>query len=108
MLLVAALAFLPPLLGDVPATFAGPWRATLASPGGELPFALEIDPARPSATVRNGSESIEVRDVRFENGELVLGSPHYDAELRARAIAGRDDEIDGTWTKRTSSAAPAE
>src|SRR5689334_21441596 len=103
MLLAAALVLLPSLLGDVPAALAGPWRATLASPGGELPFALEIDAARHSATVRNGSEAIEVPDVRFENGELVLGFPHYDAEVRARLAAGRDDELEGRWTKRTGS-----
>lgn len=108
MLLAAAIALLTPLLGDLPATLGGPWRATLASPGGELPFALEIDVARPAAIVRNGSEAIDVPEVRFENGELVLGFPYYDAEIRARAASGREGELEGTWTKRSGAGASVE
>lgn len=105
MLLAVALAFLTLQTTPLPAELAGPWRATLASPGGELPFALEIDTAGAAgaARVKNGAEVVDVPEVRFEQGELVLGFPHYDSAIRARLVAG---VLEGTWTKRGSTEEP--
>lgn len=102
MLLAALLALCPQEKPSLPAEFVGPWRAALASPGGELPFALELD-ASGAARVVNGAESIPVPDVKLEGGELVLAFPHYDSEVRARLTNGA---LDGAWTKRTAAEEP--
>lgn len=99
-LLITALPLQKPAL---PVELAGEWRATLASQGGELPFALVIDAAG-SASVVNGAERVEVPDVRFADGELVLGFPHYDSAIRARLV---DGALRGAWEKRGAAAAPA-
>ncbi len=83
---------------------AGAWRAWLDSPGGELPFGLEIDRsgARLSAWISNGAERIEVPHVVEEGGELVLDITHYDSTIRAKPSAS-GSRLDGEWKKRRSS-----
>lgn len=106
MFLAALLAVLAPASDTFPPALAGTWRATLKSPGGELPFELELSASGPSARIQNGAESIAVAPVSFENGELVLGFPQYAAQIRARPGAdGRT--LEGTWTKETRSEKPA-
>ncbi|MDX1389443.1 MAG: TlpA disulfide reductase family protein [Acidobacteriota bacterium] len=77
----------------------GRWRAWLDSPGGELPFGLEIirTEDRLEALIINGFERILVEDVVFDGGELVISFPHYDSEIRARL----DYSLFGEWSKRT-------
>ena len=99
-LLLALPALQAPAL---PPEFAGEWRATLASPGGELPFELVID-ATGTARVVNGAETIPVPEVRATAGELVLGFPHYDSAIRAK-LEGKT--LVGAWEKRTSAPEPA-
>ncbi|MBI5362750.1 MAG: HEAT repeat domain-containing protein [Planctomycetes bacterium] len=103
MLLELLIAALPLQTPTLPAVITGAWRATLASPGGELPFELVID-AGGSALVGNGEEHVEVPEVRFADGELVLGFPHYDSAIRARLV---DGALRGAWEKRGAAAAPA-
>lgn len=84
------------------------WRAWLGSPGGDLPFQLEVQQNSkepPAATwqawVHNGSERIEIPVVRWEEDTrlLVLEMPHYDSRLQATvSIDGK--EMDGRWRKR--------
>jgi thiol-disulfide isomerase/thioredoxin len=80
----------------------GPWRAWLDSPGGELPFALEIERTgtKLSAKIGNGEESIAVPDTRIEANELVLDIPHYDSKITAR-IAPLGTKLYGEWKKRS-------
>jgi len=81
---------------------AGPWRAWLDSPGGELPFALEIERkgAKLSAKIGNGEESIAVPDARFDANDLVLDIPHYDSKITAR-ILPLGTKLEGEWKKRS-------
>ncbi len=79
---------------------AGMWRASLESPGGELPFGLELrkqgDKWR--GAIHNGSERIPVR-VRQDGGEVVVDLDPYDSQIRARCTTdGR--ALEGTWRKR--------
>jgi thiol-disulfide isomerase/thioredoxin len=81
---------------------AGTWRAWLESPGGELPFGLEIDRkgAALSATIVNGEERILVPSTAAEGAELVLDMPHYDSTIRAR-ISPYGTRLTGEWKKRS-------
>ena len=79
----------------------GHWRAWLKSPGGELPFGLEIsmDNDRVTALLQNGEELIVVDQVRRENKKWVFDMGRYDSQLTARAL---DDgtRLEGEWTVR--------
>lgn len=84
---------------------SGVFRAWLDSPGGELPFGLELqhDPKedRWHAWLLNPPERIEVSRVTWEQGELRLGMDPYDSEIRARLEAATDGmQLVGTWRKR--------
>jgi thiol-disulfide isomerase/thioredoxin len=81
---------------------AGPWRAWLDSPGGELPFALVIERtgARLSAKIGNGEESIAVPDTRFADNDLVFDIPHYDSKITARVLP-LGTRLEGEWKKRS-------
>jgi thiol-disulfide isomerase/thioredoxin len=76
----------------------GTWRATLTTPGGELPFGLVIERSAGggslTAAVVNGSERIEPSRVAWEGRELVIGFDVYDSEIRAEAAA---DGLGGQW-----------
>lgn len=81
---------------------AGSWRAWLDSPGGELPFGLEIarKGAELSATIVNGEERILVPSTTTEDADLVLDMPHYDSAIRAR-ISPFGTRLTGEWKKRS-------
>lgn len=87
----------------------GSWRAWLESPGGELPFGLEIvapatddKPGGLTAFLINGEERLEVPVVRWEGDELVLSMDYYDAHLRAKVSEG-GKRLDGEFTKQRAS-----
>jgi thiol-disulfide isomerase/thioredoxin len=93
----------------------GSWRATLASPGGELPFelvlrrgvpgsaageggAVRVRGARLAAEIHNGSEVIATGAVELSEEELVIHLEPYDSRLVAR-IAPDGQSLDGHWEK---------
>lgn len=85
------------------------FRATLSSPGGELPFGLDIAQSADgtaTAWIVNGAERIELPNIRFTEDRLRIDIRHYDAVIEARApeTEGRRDTIRrryvGTWKKR--------
>ena len=80
----------------------GPWRAWLDSPGGELPFGLELERGADSFTafVVNGEERIPIsRTERTGRGIAFFFDP-YDSSIRATLTAdGR--RLDGDWRKTT-------
>ena len=73
----------------------GIWRATLATPGGELPFGLEIRLAEPTGDVSssfiayiiNGEERIAVNDITVTGDSIFLRLPVFDSEIRAEIIS---------------------
>ena len=79
----------------------GPWRAWLESPGGELPFGLELQKKNEAwkAWLINGADKTEVPRVQVEGDEIVLSIPHYDSTIRAKITEG-GAKLDGEWTKR--------
>jgi len=86
------------------------YRAVLESPGGELPFFLEIQGLRdkPKAWIINGQERVEVPMTHWDGDNLVLDITHYDSTVRATPVrkvgAVSDDvaELRGRWRKRRS------
>lgn len=79
----------------------GRWRAWLDSPGGDLPFSLELKRENDawSATIRNGAERIDVPVVAIERGELTLGIDYYDSSITAR-VSHNGTRLDGHWKKK--------
>lgn len=88
-----------------PAT--GPWRATVLTKGGELPFTLELLEVEGNyaAVIVNGPERLEIDDVVLAGDELTLSLPLYDSRIVARV---HDDgrRLEGSWT-RTRKDGPA-
>lgn len=76
------------------------WRAWLDSPGGELPFGLELREAATDleAFLLNGSERIPVSSVERDGATLKLGIEQYDSRIEATFGAGGRG-LDGRWEK---------
>ena len=90
--------------GEVQPLREGVWRAWLDSPGGELPFELELRTAGPelAATIHNGPERIPFGVSRWDGATLTLGMPHYDSTITA--TLGEGGQLEGEWTKRGTGA----
>jgi peroxiredoxin len=76
----------PPPAAPVIADLAGLWRVTLALPGGDLPFGLELARSadgKLTATLLNGSERSKLTDIRQQDAQLELGMPGYQNRLIA-------------------------
>ncbi len=79
----------------------GSWRAWLESPGGELPFGLEVGRGESGwrATIINGGERINVPQLTVEPTKIVLQIPYYDSMITAQVLEnGR--RLEGEWKKR--------
>ena len=112
LLLVGSLLFFMLVLPNQaqaaqPGTLAsGTWRAELVSPGGNLPFLMEIagdanaaeGQDKLVATLVNGRERIPVGVTIWEGGSVVFDL-HYDAQLLAR-VDPKGREMTGEWIKR--------
>ena len=82
----------------------GMWRAWIETPGGPLPFGLEITPKPDgglSAFMINGPERLEFPIVQCADGQLTLRVDYYDSTITARVV---DDgaALEGEWSKRRS------
>ena len=80
-----------------PPSLAGAWQASLASPGGPLPFGLDLGEG--SATIVNGPERIEV-PAEIDGDRLTIRMDHYDAQIEATRAP--DGVLRGTWRKQKS------
>ncbi|MHC4380021.1 MAG: peroxiredoxin family protein [Planctomycetota bacterium] len=103
MLLALLLAAQLSLPDGTPSLPEGHWRAWLDSPGGELPFGLEMrgTPGDWESWLINGEERIAIPTTSWDHAtdEMVFSIPHYDSELRA-SISLDGGRLDGTWRKR--------
>lgn len=86
-----------------PGLQTGTWRAWLDSPGGELPFGLELTEQAGAwrAWFINGEERITVPTVTWDGSQLVLDVDHYDSIIRATPNE-QGNRLDGEWVKRAS------
>ena len=90
----------PPPSGTA-APRTGLWRAWLDSPGGELPFGLELahEDGEWKAWLINGEERIVIPRVGFRAGELVLEIDYYDSKITARST-DEGSSLEGEWVKQ--------
>lgn len=84
----------------------GEWRGWLDSPGGDLPFGLVLgvspDGKRPTATILNHPERIQIPKVSFKDSVLTFEIDYYDSKIKAR-LNEAGNRLDGTWIKRLGS-----
>lgn len=78
----------------------GPWRATVMTKGGELPFSLELHEGEGAytAVIVNGAERVPVDDVTLAGDELTLALPLYDSRIVAKVLDG-GQRLEGTWSR---------
>ena len=76
----------------------GMWRAWLQSPGGEIPFGLEIQKSADGwgGAILNGDERIEIPSLRLEDGAWLIDFPHYDSKIRA-SLGENGQSLSGEW-----------
>ena len=83
------------------------WRAWLDSPGGELPFEMELvadEAGQFRVALFNGEERIEVPDVTIEGRRIEIAIPHYASQIRA-TFSDDGHSLTGEWTKRAAEGA---
>lgn len=78
----------------------GRWHAWLDSPGGPIPFGLELSRTGIcwEAWILNGSERLRVGKVEHEQGQLSLQLDPYDSRVRAR-IGADGRTLTGEWER---------
>jgi len=90
-----------------PATYAdnntlqtGPWYVFMITPGGRLPFTMEIggSPGHFTAAVLNGDERVEIPIVTVENEHVIFEFDYYDSRIQAQ-IYDDGRSFTGTWSK---------
>src|SRR5580765_1974697 len=77
------------------ASIAGTWRATLASPGGELPFTLRISDNR--AVIVNGTEQVPTSGVTLDGSHVTIRFDWYDSIINAD-LSSDGNTMSGAWT----------
>ncbi len=81
----------------------GLWRGVLNSPGGELPFGIDISKENSvyTAKILNGEERVDTSSVDFENNELTIHFEWFDARLKA-TLNNDGSSMTGQWSKTAS------
>jgi thiol-disulfide isomerase/thioredoxin len=79
----------------------GLWRATLMTPGGELPFQMAVDTVGGAytLTVINGGERMLIDNVRISGDSLIADFPVYESRLQFRIV--NKDEMEGQFVNLT-------
>ncbi len=82
----------------------GQWRAVLESPGGDLPFGLEISDidGKLTAVIQNGIESAPTSSVEVTGNEVRIVMDWYASILEGRVSENRSSII-GRWVKTAPS-----
>jgi thiol-disulfide isomerase/thioredoxin len=103
LILAAAILAQPTTTRAQDAPRAGLWHAWLDSPGGELPFGLELkktDSGDYEASVHNGSENMMLTGASSSAGNLTIRIDHYDSTITAK-ISDNGKRLDGIWKKQS-------
>jgi thiol-disulfide isomerase/thioredoxin len=83
-----------------PQSIDGTWRASLASPGGELPFTLRI--AQHRAFIVNGVEHVPASGVDVQGSHVTIRFDWYDSAINAD-LASDGNTMTGAWTRTVPS-----
>ena len=83
--------------GRSPVVVDGTYRAVLALPGGDLPFTMVFATknGRPSATIVNGAENVEITEIETHGDTAILRIPGYEnrIEMTPAADGYRGDAV---------------
>ena len=81
----------------------GLWRGVLASPGGELPFGIDISKENDKFTAKilNGEERVDTSSVDFNNNEIAIHFEWFDARIKAN-LSQDGKSMKGQWSKTAS------
>ncbi|MFM7078713.1 MAG: TlpA disulfide reductase family protein [Bacteroidota bacterium] len=79
----------------------GIWRAFLMTPGGELPFEMEVKKTDSAYvfSIKNGPEKMELEQARVSGDSLFVRFPVYESELRLKV--GSERELEGYFINLT-------
>jgi len=95
----------PAAMQPKPIQLAGLWRGVLASPGGELPFGIQISKTESgySAQILNGSERADTSAVLVDGQHIEIQFDWYDARIKA-SLDATGDVMNGQWSKTAAGA----
>ena len=81
----------------------GLWRGVLNSPGGDLPFGIDIskEDGKYSAKILNGEERVDTSSVDFENNKISIHFEWFDARINA-VLSSDSKSMVGKWSKTAS------
>ncbi|MEZ5473276.1 MAG: TlpA disulfide reductase family protein [Marinicella sp.] len=88
-----------PLAQTTP-NLAGLWRGVLASPGGELPFGLQLTKTSDhyQAKILNGPEQVDTSAVVLNGNQIEIQFSWYDARITA-TVGEHGELMQGVWLK---------
>ncbi len=89
-----------PVSAEPQQSLVGLWRGVLQSPGGELPFGIQmiLTDNGYTAKILNGQERADTSGVSLHGNELEIQFKWYDAKLTA-TVNTAGDEMHGQWSK---------
>ena len=81
-------------------SLAGLWRGVLQSPGGELPFGIQMVKTTGGyeAKILNGPERVDTSAVIVDGSSIEIQFSWYDACIKA-TVAASGDSMQGEWSK---------
>jgi len=81
----------------------GLWRGVLASPGGELPFGIDIMKGETGYTAKilNGEERADTSSVDFSDNTITINFAWFDARITA-TLSEDGNSMSGQWSKTAS------
>ena len=87
----------------IPVDITGLWRGVLTSPGGELPFGIDISKDQDSykAKILNGEERADTSHVVYIDNEITIHFDWFDARLKA-TLSEDGQTMNGEWSKTAS------
>jgi thiol-disulfide isomerase/thioredoxin len=75
-----------------PGVKVGTYRVVLQTPGGELPFGLELAQEGTSGYLLNGKERVSLSEIKIDGPHLEIRMPGYETRLTADAVG---DQLTG-------------
>lgn len=95
----AQVAVVPPVKTDEP-ILAGLWRGVLQSPGGELPFGIQMAKTSDGyeAKILNGPERVDTSAVVVNGNQVEIQFSWYDARIKA-TYDPKTNSLSGAWSK---------
>ena len=95
----AQVAVVPPVKTDEP-ILAGLWRGVLQSPGGELPFGIQMAKTSDGyeAKILNGPERVDTSAVVVNGNQVEIQFSWYDERIKA-TYDPKTNSLSGAWSK---------